>query len=1103
MPRTGVKAGRGVSHLLSRLNRMRRGSGSVQGRKTKTTRCLTTRAPHASLKSRAATPHLRHPARARRRADGGLCGPTPQVPDSRRWRGCSSSSNDASKEQRERRVSTRGTQFSASRHLVQHISTMQAVYCHTLSLHAWRPTVLTLRLRLCLVLLAAVGLSGCESSVVEPVADEAEVEIRFLHHLSVTEAVSGARDLGIQSLQLQGKFVIRGDSVTDLFTPRIGSSPTEIEAQWYAAQNQFLKDLLDLPSGELYSPYDLTESDLASGLQNGMPTVSALLGMSKISSAEVSARFGNNAVISASPNVAELLGIGPAPDPSTWVPAYGSVTTGASSSTERFVHNTMVFSETSGFGERATYEHDFFLNNHPGSELGPGTYLSSAELGGIATYRVPVTTYVASNLPAPYLDTRYTDSPSELAYTIGSAYARAIVKNHVYWTYIRTTNGSASQDNAKLMAQFGERRPDWCMTTWCSFGSPQNGLYRLVQGDWPIPVPGTTRWSTRAPVIAEVVPGTITGVPLPGRVTVRLSGSGFMDGASVQLSWTGGSRILDASFVTFINPGLFELRIATGTVADTWTVRVVNPDGRQSEPATFTVLPPRFAIGVSPSPSDGGSVSGGGSYSANSSATVNASPNTGYSFVRWTENGAQVSTSPSYTFTVTGNRTLVAVFNSVVSQTHTINVSASPTNAGSVSGGGTYSQNSSVTVTATAANGFTFSRWTENGSQVSTSTNYTFAATSSRNLQAVFNQNAQTYSVSVSASPSNGGSVSGGGSYSANSSATVNASPNTGHSFVRWTENGAQVSTSPSYTFTVTGNRTLVAVFEPTPTNQIEVVATGLNRPWAVATDGARVYWVENDVSQGVVRSAPVTGGAITTLATGVEPSAIALDESYVYWIERNNGSNGVLRRVPKAGGTPVTLASGLRNAQNFLAIDATSVYFGDGNPGGGGSIRKVGKSGGVVTTLVADNLNLTTAVATDGSFVYFHDDRGNIKRVPVNGGAAATIGGGSPSAMVVFGGMLYWVEYYGGTVKSMPSSGGVITTLASGSNGPAGIATDGSFVYWIEFSNSGGVKKVSVNGGQVVSISTQANTIGIALDSQHAYWAAGWHQRQIQRIKK
>jgi uncharacterized repeat protein (TIGR02543 family) len=115
-----------------------------------------------------------------------------------------------------------------------------------------------------------------------------------------------------------------------------------------------------------------------------------------------------------------------------------------------------------------------------------------------------------------------------------------------------------------------------------------------------------------------------------------------------------------------------------------------------------------------------------------------------------------------------------------------------------------------VTVTASAKTGYRFTNWTESGSVVSTSASYTFTATSNRTLVANFTQ---TYKISVSASPSTGGTVSGGGTYVSGASVTVKATAKTGYTFTNWTESGSVVSTSASYNFTATANRTLVANF--------------------------------------------------------------------------------------------------------------------------------------------------------------------------------------------------------------------------------------------------------------------------------------------------
>jgi hypothetical protein len=71
----------------------------------------------------------------------------------------------------------------------------------------------------------------------------------------------------------------------------------------------------------------------------------------------------------------------------------------------------------------------------------------------------------------------------------------------------------------------------------------------------------------------------------------------------------------------------------------------------------------------------------------------------------------------------------------------------------------------------------------------------------------------QSYNVFVDAVPQHGGSLSGGGSYPEGSTVTVTANPAAEYEFVRWIENGAEFSTSRSYTFYIYSNRSLEAVF--------------------------------------------------------------------------------------------------------------------------------------------------------------------------------------------------------------------------------------------------------------------------------------------------
>lgn len=96
-----------------------------------------------------------------------------------------------------------------------------------------------------------------------------------------------------------------------------------------------------------------------------------------------------------------------------------------------------------------------------------------------------------------------------------------------------------------------------------------------------------------------------------------------------------------------------------------------------------------------------------------------------------------VSTNSTYTFTVTGNRSLTAVFEAVI-PTYTITAAIDPPEAGSVTGAGQYQEGETVTLTAAINDGYSFTGWQENGETVSTDNPYTFTAEGDREFTASF-----------------------------------------------------------------------------------------------------------------------------------------------------------------------------------------------------------------------------------------------------------------------------------------------------------------------------------------------------------------------------
>lgn len=223
-------------------------------------------------------------------------------------------------------------------------------------------------------------------------------------------------------------------------------------------------------------------------------------------------------------------------------------------------------------------------------------------------------------------------------------------------------------------------------------------------------------------------------------------------------------------------------------------------------------------ISAGATPSDAGSVTGSGTYDKGTQVSVTATAKEGYVFVAWKENGGVLTTEATYTFTAENDREIFAKFEPKPQANCVISASATPSGAGSVTGGGTYANGATVTLTATANADYVFAAWTENGAEVSSDATYSFTAQTNRTLFAKFVPKPQDNCViTATATPSEAGTITGGGTYANGATVTLTAAANTDYVFVAWTENGAEVSTADTYTFTATTNRTLYAKFEAVP----------------------------------------------------------------------------------------------------------------------------------------------------------------------------------------------------------------------------------------------------------------------------------------------
>jgi hypothetical protein len=277
---------------------------------------------------------------------------------------------------------------------------------------------------------------------------------------------------------------------------------------------------------------------------------------------------------------------------------------------------------------------------------------------------------------------------------------------------------------------------------------------------------------------------------------------------------------------------------------------------------TFTTIP---QLTLSLNPAAAGVTTGAGTFAQGSVVTAAATPNTGFTFTNWTNNGVVASTSSSYQLTMAGNMTLIANFAPVTPGKFAVNLSSIPVAGGTTSGSGSFNAGSSVIVTATPNNGYTFTNWTDNGVVASVSSSYQFTLMNNRTLVANFKLiPSSQFGVTLSSNPALGGTTTGGGAFNAGSSVTVTASPNAGYTFTNWTKGGVIASTSSSYTFPLNANIALVANFIITPALGPGVVNLGTAGNFTILTKSGisttGITSIDGDIGVSPAAATAITG---------------------------------------------------------------------------------------------------------------------------------------------------------------------------------------------------------------------------------------------------
>lgn len=295
---------------------------------------------------------------------------------------------------------------------------------------------------------------------------------------------------------------------------------------------------------------------------------------------------------------------------------------------------------------------------------------------------------------------------------------------------------------------------------------------------------------------------------------------------TLSLSYTGSGMVSGSGIYKYGDTVSISATPSTGYLFSKWSdgdtsaVREVVMYDNISLYALFVAK--QYELMLSASPTMGGVVTGGGIYSYGEKASISATAADGYSFSKWSD----ANTLSSRTFTISGDKSLVATF---TPKSYRITLAASPSTGGTVSGGGTYKYGEVVSISAEPLSGYAFSSWSDGN----TESTRRVTVSSAKSLTATF---VRTYALTLTASPSVGGSVVGEGTYPYGEKVSISAVPNTGYVFVKWSDD----VTDADREIKITAKKSLMAIFA-SAYNDVRLTASPLSGGEVVG-DGTYYY---------------------------------------------------------------------------------------------------------------------------------------------------------------------------------------------------------------------------------------------------------------------
>jgi len=247
----------------------------------------------------------------------------------------------------------------------------------------------------------------------------------------------------------------------------------------------------------------------------------------------------------------------------------------------------------------------------------------------------------------------------------------------------------------------------------------------------------------------------------------------------------------------------------------------------------------------------------------------------------------------------------------------------------------------------------------------------------------------------------------------------------------------------------------------------------------------ASIYWAQGGSFIG--RAASDGSGALTLVMDAQTPRGVALDATYVYWV--NAGSLAIGRA--KLDGSAVdeqfiTFPSSMFGPFG-IAVDAAHIFWSNFNGNVGSTISRADLDGsGVVADFIPTDGG-AEGLAVDGAHLYWPNlHAGSIGRATVDGGSVDQSfipGASSPLAVTVDGAHVYWTNFGSHAVGRANLDGsGVEQTFITGiADASFGIAVDAGHVYWVD---NGNIARANLDGTGVEESFVPASAFGVAVQA-------------------